>query len=241
MSATIIGPGRWTEFMAGARAELPIAVGVAPFGLIYGVLALANGLPPAAAQAMSAIVFAGSAQFIGERLIGGGAGWPVIWLTTLVVNLRHVLYSASLFPYIRHLRQPWRWLLAYLLTDEAFAVTVLHYRQSSETAAYRHYFFLGAGLMLWGAWQVSTALGVFLGAQAPASWGLDFTLALTFIGLIAPVVQDRPNLAAVIAAGVTATLTYPWPYKLGLFGAALVGISAGLLVERRAATIAEAS
>lgn len=234
MSMSPTTPGRRVEFLAGVRAELPIAVGVAPFGLIYGVLALAGGLSPAVAQAMSAIVFAGSAQFIGERLIGGGAAWPVIWLTTLVVNLRHVLYSASLFPYLKHLNRPWRWLLAYLLTDEAFAVTVLHYRQTSEAAVYRHYFFLGAGLLLWATWQVSTALGVFLGAQAPAGWGLDFTLALTFIGLIAPVVRDLPNLAAVTAAGVTAVLTYAWPYKLGLFGAALVGITAGLLVESRA-------
>ncbi len=117
------------EFLAGLKAELPIAVGGIPFGLIYGVLALASGLPPLMALAMSPIVFAGSAQFIGVQLIGAGTPGLVIVLTAFVVNLRHALYSTSLAPQMKHLPRRWQLLLAYLLTDEAYAMTIIRYLQ----------------------------------------------------------------------------------------------------------------
>ncbi|MEJ5199373.1 MAG: AzlC family ABC transporter permease, partial [Anaerolineae bacterium] len=124
------GPRR--ELYAGLRAELPILLGVAPFGMIYGALARASGLPTTTAQAMSAIVFAGSAQFIAVQLIAAGAPVIVLLMTTLIVNIRHLLYSASVAPYLRELRPAWKWLLAYLLTDEAYAVAILHYQQTDD-------------------------------------------------------------------------------------------------------------
>lgn len=224
---------RQFELWTGVKAELPIMLGVLPFGLIYGVLALASGLPPALAQAMSAIVFAGSAQFIGVQLIGGGAGTAVLWFTTFIVNLRHLLYSASLASYVRHLPARWRWLLAYLLTDEAYVVAIMHYANHEKPQQNKHWFFLGAGLTLWTGWQLSTAVGIFLGAQVPASWALDFTLALTFIGLVMPALRQRPHLGAALVAGIVAVFTFGWPYKLGLIAAALAGIITGTLLEAR--------
>lgn len=103
----------------------------------------------------------------------------------------------------------------------------------------KHYYLLGAGLTLWVTWQVSTAVGIFLGTQVPASWSLDFTLALTFIGLVIPVLADRPNLGAAVAAGTVAVLTAGLPFKLGLIAAALTGILVGVLLEYRAKTISE--
>ena len=125
-------PSPRSEFLAGVKAELPILLGVIPFGLIYGVLASGAGLPASLSLAMSSIVFAGSAQFIAAQLIGAGTPALVLILTTLVVNLRHMLYSASVAPYVKHLRPPWKWLLAYLLTDEAYAVTILHYQEADD-------------------------------------------------------------------------------------------------------------
>jgi 4-azaleucine resistance transporter AzlC len=216
------------------KAELPILVGTTPFGLIYGVLALSAGIPPAAAQAMSAIVFAGSAQFVTAQLVSHGAPLLVIVSTIAIVNLRHTLYSASLAPYTQHLRPLWKWVLAYLLTDEAYAVSVVHYTQNEDASnPHRHWFFLGAGLALWASWQASTAVGIFIGAQAPPGWSLDFTLALTFIALVVPGLKDRPSLAAALSAGVTAVLAYSLPYRLGLMLAALVGIAAGVWLEGR--------
>ncbi len=220
------------ELISGIKAELPITLGVVPFGMIYGVLALAAGLSPALAQAMSTIVFAGSAQFIGAQLIGASAPAAVLLLTTFIVNLRHLLYSASLSPHLRHLPSRWRWLLAYLLTDEAYVVTALRYdRALTKTADYRHYFFLGAGLTLWTAWQISTAVGIFLGAQVPASWSLDFTLALTFIGIVIPALKNQAHAAAALSAGIVAVLAANLPYKLGLMLAALTGIIVGMHME----------
>ena len=222
------------EFFFGVRAELPILIGVVPFGMIYGVLAIGAGFPPLAAQAMSAIVFAGSAQFLATGLYAAGAPGMVIVLTTGVVNLRHALYSASIAPYTRRLSLAWKGLLAYLLTDEAYAVAITHYLAGgtdAESIQYKHWFFLGAGLALWSAWQASTAVGILMGSVIPSSWSLDFTLALTFIALVVPNIKDWAGLLAALAAGVTAVLAAGLPYKLGLVVASLVGITVGMLVE----------
>jgi predicted branched-subunit amino acid permease len=209
------------EFWSGVKAELPLLIGVIPFGMIYGVLALAAGIPPAAAQAMSAIVFAGSSQFV--------------IMTAAVVNLRHALYSASVAPYLKRLRPRWKWLLAYLLTDEAYAVTITHYAEGGDQSGVgnKHWYFLGAGLALWSSWQLSTAVGIFLGTQVPESWSLDFTLALTFIALVVPGLKDRPTAAAALTAGVCAVGFAGLPYKLGLVAAAMVGIGVGAILEAR--------
>lgn len=220
------------EFLAGLKAELPIALGGIPFGMIYGVLALAAGLPPLMALAMSPIVFAGSAQFIGAQLMGAGTPGLVIVLTTFVVNLRHALYSTSLAPQMKHLPRRWQLLLAYLLTDEAYAITVIRYQQDRrDEAPHKHYYFLGSALLLWLEWQISTAVGIFLGTQVPSSWQLDFTLALTFIGLVIPTLKDKPHIASAATAGLVALLTYHWEYKLGLIAAALSGILVGVILE----------
>jgi predicted branched-subunit amino acid permease len=161
----------------------------------------------------------------------------LIVLTAAIVNLRHALYSASVAPYLQKLQPAWKWLLAYLLTDEAYAVSIGHYQNPNSAladggaAGNKHWYFLGAGLALWSTWQLSTAAGIFIGAQVPASWSLDFTLALTFIALVVPNLRDRPSLAAALAAGITAVLAYGLPFKLGLVLAALVGIPVGVWLE----------
>jgi 4-azaleucine resistance transporter AzlC len=222
------------EFLSGVKAELPILLGVIPFGMIYGVLALSAGLPGDTALAMSSVVFAGSAQFVGAQLIGAGTPAMVVVLTTLVVNLRHMLYSASMAPYVKSLRPLWKWLLAYLLTDEAYAVTITYYQRqdtSPSTSLYKHWYFLGAGLTLWSTWQVSTLAGILLGSQIPASWALDFSIALTLMALVVPNLKDGPSLASALVAGLVSVLAAGLPFRLGLLLAALIGILAGLLVE----------
>jgi len=230
---------RRLEFLAGVKAELPILLGVSPFGLIYGVLALSAGLPATLAFAMSSVVFAGSAQFVGAQLIGTGAPGIVILATTFIVNLRHVLYSASVAPYLRQLNTRWKCLLAYLLTDEVYAVAITRFTQvgaSPSASSSLRWYFLGAGLAQWSAWQASTAVGIVLGAQIPPGWALDFAIALTFIALVIPTLTDRPTVAAALSAGIVAVLTAGWPYKLGLVLAAVVGILVGLLVEGKPKT-----
>ena len=219
------------------RAELPLILGVAPFGLIYGVLARDARIPPEAAVAMSVIIFAGSAQFIAAQLFGTGAPGFIMLLTTFVVNLRHVLYSASLAPHLRRLRPSWRWLLAYLLTDEAYAVVIRRYAappgasDQRDGAGAEHWFFLGAGLTLWTSWLISTAGGVYLGALVPSEWSLEFLLPLIFIAIVVPMLTDRALVAAGAAGALVAVAAASLPLRLGLMAGAASGIAAGLIVE----------
>ena len=221
-----------TEFWLGVREELPILLGVIPFGMIYGVLALSAGLSPIDAQSMSWVVFAGSAQFLTAKLIGEGTPILVIILTGFIVNLRHMLYSATIAPYTKHLPLRWKAALAYLLTDEAFVVSAINYQREGDPA-YKHFHLLGAGLALWTSWQISTAAGIFLGAQIPASWGLDFALPLTFIALVVPGLKDRAGLITMGVASLAAILMVGLPFRLGLIGAAFVAIAAGLWSDKR--------
>jgi 4-azaleucine resistance transporter AzlC len=215
--------------MDGARDQLPLLLGIAPFGMIFGALALTSGIPPLEAQGFSLFVFAGSAQFIAAGLIADGVPPLVIVLTIMVVNLRHLLYSASFSPYFQHLPAKWKAALAWLLTDEAFAVASIRYQRDDTALAY--WYTLGTGLTLWIAWQVSTAAGILLGAYIPANWSLDFALPLTFMALVTPALTDRPAWAAALTAGFFAVILAGLPYKLGLLLAATLGIGVGLITE----------
>lgn len=218
------------EFWNGVRAEFPLLIGVFPFGLIYGALALNAGLSAGAAQLMSSIVFAGSSQFVTAQLVHDAAPAFVIVVTIAVVNLRHMLYSASLAPYLENLSLRWKVLLSYLLTDEAYAPSIIKYERDG-VQPFSHWFLLGAGFSLWFTWQSSTALGIFLGAAIPADWPLDFALPLTFIAMVVPILKNRPMIAAALSAGLVAVAAFSLPYKLGIIFAALTGILIGTVLE----------
>jgi len=226
----MIAKMRKQEFWSGIKDEAPILLGVVPFGLLFGALAISARLSSLAAQAMSSIIFAGSAQFIAAQLAGTGTSGLVIVMVVFVVNLRHALYSASVAPHVKGLNTGWKMLLAYLLTDEAYSVTITHYNREGDSET-RHWYFLGAGLTLWTSWQISTAVGIFIGAQIPASWPLAFILPLTFIALVVPALKDRAGVAAAIVAGAVGLLALGLPYKTGLLLAALIGILTGLLFD----------
>lgn len=220
-----------TEFLGGVRAELPLLLGVVPFGLIFGVLGLAAGLPGWAVVLSSSLIFGGSSQIVFAQLFGAAAPGAVIVTTVGVVNLRHALYSAAVAEYLRAL--PWRWklLLAYLLTDEAFAAAIGRLRDGPATA-HRHWFLFGTGFTLWAGWQLATLAGVLLGVAIPAGWSLDFSVALTFIALLVLGVHRRSEAGAALAAAGTALLAAGLPHKLGLLLAAAVGVGVGLLLRR---------
>jgi 4-azaleucine resistance transporter AzlC len=225
------GPGAAREFWSGARAVAPLLLGVAPFGLVYGVLAIASGIPPAAAMAMSSLVFAGSAQFLLAQLFAAGAPWLVMVASVGLVNLRHALYSASVAPKLGHLSAGWKAALAYLLTDEAYAATLP--RLDGAPGPHRHWHLLGAGLGLWASWQLSTAAGIALGAQIPRNLPLDFALPVTFIAIVVPMIRSKPAVAAAVVAGAVSLFTAGWPHKLGLVASAISGIAVGAWVDVR--------
>ena len=120
--------------MLGVRALLPMHLGVVPFGVIYGVVAIQSGISPLAAMLMSSVVFAGSAQFVLAQMVGVGAPLLLTAGTVGMINLRHALYSASVAPLLAHLPLRWRVLLAYLLTDEAYAAAIPHLMAAPRAA-----------------------------------------------------------------------------------------------------------
>lgn len=215
------------EFRAGLLGVAPLLIGVVPFGMIYGALALSQGLSPLAALAMSTILFAGSAQFLLCQLFGAGAPALVTVAEVSLLNLRHALYSAALASHFAELPRHWKLALAYLLTDEAYATIARREASGVPSGPNRRWFYLGAGLGLWSSWQLSTALGVLLGARLPADWPLDFALPLTFIAIVVPLIRNRTMLAVAAVSGIAALLLAGLPFKLGLLVAALAGMAVG--------------
>jgi 4-azaleucine resistance transporter AzlC len=217
-------------FLLGARDTLPLLPGTVPFGLIYGATAVAAGVPAWLTQVMSVAVFAGSAQFAVVLLVAGGASAITLVLTAAILNLRHLLYSASLGPTLRDAPRGWRLLLSYVLVDEVYGVVVG--RMLALPLRQRVRYMLGSGVTLWVAWQLSTLVGILIGARIPAGWSLDFAATLTFIALLVPLLRDRALVGAALVAGVVAALTLAAPLKLGLVAAAIAGIIVGMALDR---------
>lgn len=223
---------RHSEFINGAKDTIPLIIGAIPFGIIFGVIAVTNGLSPEATLAMSLFVFAGSAQFIAAGLVAQSTGLGIIILTTFIVNLRHALYSASLAPHMKHLSQKWLLPLGFWLTDETYAVVIRRYPQD-DGSPYKHWYHLGSALLMYTNWQICTVVGILAGQglQGLDQLGLDFAMVVTFIGIVIPLIVSRPMLLCAVAAGITAMLARGLPNNLGLIVAAVVGIAVGMLAE----------
>ena len=232
-TATAIHTPR-SEFLAGMKAIIPLVVGAIPFGIIFGALASTSGLSPAGTQGMSLFVFAGSSQFIAAGLIASGTSTIIIVLTTLVVNLRHMLYATTLAPHMQDLPPRWLLPLGFWLTDESFVVVIQRY-QRLDQSPYKHWFYLGTAVLMYTNWQLCTFIGILAGQwiDNPMRWGLDFAMIVTFIGMLVPMVRTRPTLGAVLVSGAAALALRSLPHQLGLVTAALAGVAAGVLLERR--------
>jgi 4-azaleucine resistance transporter AzlC len=232
-----------SEALRGLRDTLPFMFGSIPFGMLFGTLALAKGLDPLATMAMSLFVFSGSAQFIAVVLLGAGSGIWVVWFATFVLNLRHLLYAATLVDHVRHLTQAWRFPLAAFLTDETFAVMERRYRIQSAKADLRpqgggrnaHWYYLASCAGMYANWQFWTFIGITVGQNYPQvqNWGLEFAMVVTFIGIVVPLLTSVPYWAAAATAGLVSVIANPLPYKLGLMLAALAGIAVGVALDIR--------
>jgi len=223
-------PTARSEFLSGVKALLPILLGVIPFGLISGIAVVQTNIPAVSGLVMSILIFSGAALIVALQLISTGAPALVVLFSALAVNLRFMIYSASLAPFFKRLSAGWKSLLAYLLSDQAYAASIMHMNESTSPK-YRHWHFLGSGLTMWIAWQISVGIGMFVGASLPASWSLEFTIPLTFLSLAIPAVKDSPTAIAAFVAGTVAILAGGIPFKMGMMIAALIGILIGMLVE----------
>ena len=206
---------------------------MAPFGLVTGVAMVAGGIPPLEAMAMSVVVYAGASMLAATQLLSGGTPLLVILVTVLFINLRFMMYSASLRPHLAALPARWRVAAGYLLADNAYGLSIARFTEHPQLAGKAGYYF-GAALPVWLTWQAAVGTGVVVGAGLPGAWRLDFAAPLAFIALTVPLLRNRAMVAAALAAAVTAVAASGLPMRLSIAAAALVGLMVGMFFKRRA-------
>jgi predicted branched-subunit amino acid permease len=219
-------------FVVGVLEQAPILIGVVPFGVIAGIVAVEAGLSPLQAYSLSPIVFAGASQLAMIGLIARDAAPLVIVGTALVINARMAMYSAALAPSFRLLSPLRKAGAAYLLTDQAFALSVLRYESLDEPLGARFAYYMGAALTLWVTWQTASIIGVLVGTGVPDSWSLDFAIPLVFMALLFPAITDRATTIAAAVAAAAAVATVTLPLNVGLLIAVALGLIAGALGGR---------
>lgn len=214
----------------GVADALPLYVPAIPFALVIGLAVVESGINPFVGWSTSWLIFGGAAQLTLISLLGSGAAAAAAVTAALVVNARHLMYSAALAPTFQ--KQPtWmRWLGPYVLIDQTFALSTL--QLDLDPKSFRTYY-LSIGATFWTLWQITTALGLAIGPVVPEEWNLEFAVPILFLGLIVMGIDKSSKLiAALVGAGVT-FLAAGLPNRTGLLVGAVVGIVVGTIVERR--------
>lgn len=217
-------------FTQGVRALLPLTPGVIPFGLLTGVMAIKLGMSPLTAMGMTLLFYSGSAQMAALQLLGTGVLPVAVVVTALVINLRFVMYSASLAPYMQGMPGRKLWPLTYMLSDQSYALGAMQY-SSGELGRFAHHYYAGAASVMWLCWQLSVLAGVCMGKGIPESWSLSFTIPLSFLALLVPGIRSSATLGAALVGGAIAVSAITLPYNLGLITASIGGVAAGLAIE----------
>jgi len=223
---------RKEPFWEGVRDVAPLLPGVFPFAVITGATALQAGLSPETVLGMAAGIFAGASQLATVQLLKAGAVPWVIVATALLINLRFVMYSASLAPHMAHVPTYRRWPLAYLLTDQAYALSMARFHhRPGEPAGHKSRYYAGTALTMWVSWMTGNLVGIGFGGRVPAALSLQFAIPLTFLALLVPLLRDRPTLMAAAVGGGVAVAGDGLPFNLGLVLGAGAGIAAALVTE----------
>jgi len=201
-----------------------IVVSAAGFGFVYGVAAGAAGFSLVDASAMSVIVFGGAAQFAAVGYVAGGFSWLGIVLLTAFLNARHVLYSAALAPWLADRPLAERAVMAHLLTDEAFALSVTHFRRVGRADTWGYWFAaIGATFI---PWNLATIAGVFVGGAIPdpSRFGLGVVFPAAMAGLAVGLATGRREIvAAVVGAVLGVAISLAWDPAIGIIAGGLGG------------------
>jgi predicted branched-subunit amino acid permease len=215
------------DIIAGVRAMVPWLLGVAPYGLVIGVSAAQADIPTAAGWLTGPAIYSGSAQVATIELLDAGAAPLIVVATALAINARLILYSGTMAGHWRGTSMWWRALAAYLLVDPSFAVGTDRYQRPGDRAgAHAHY--LAGAVALWITWLVAIAVGASVGAQVPAGLHLEFVIPLFLVGEVVVRLNTPAMRRASLTAVAVAVLAFSAPLHLGLVGAIVAGIVAGL-------------
>src|SRR3981081_1647049 len=183
----------------------PVLATVVVVGIPFGIVARQSGLSPSEIVAMSLFVFAGASQFAMVQLFKDGVAWPVIVLTVMLINLRHLLMAAALRPYFAHVSVGRRLAAAFVLTDEAFAMAIGWFRRGRTELTYYATF----AVALYVLWNAATVIGMLLGPSIgePRRFGVDFSITATFIAIVVLGVRRRSDaIVALAPAGLASAL-----------------------------------
>jgi len=230
------------DLMRGIKGAVPVMLGYLPIGFAFGVLAVQQGLGVLDILFMSLFVYAGSAQFIAANLIASGAGAVSIVFTTFLVNLRHLLMSASLSPHVKKFSSPLLALISFGITDESYAVSITQVQKEEVSPWY----FAGLHGASHSAWILSTVLGGLLGGLIPdpGRWGVDFALSAMFIGLLIMQLDDRKDLLVSLCSGlfsIIIALNFEggWNIILASLLAATIGVGVEQWTKKSSLSLSE--
>lgn len=233
VSGTVAGDqfmDRKTTVYRGVRAVMPLCIGDFPFSFIVGALSVSLGMSVWQSTAWSCIVIAGSAQMLALNMLKTGTSLVVIIFTTFIINLRHILYSASLAGKIRDASFFRKCCMSYALTDEVYATTI---REMDGSREEKYLFYFTVMLTFWGTWVLADFAGALVGSSFPwiQSCGLDFAMVAAFIAIVVPQVKSQACTVAAVVASLSGVLLVVLPCSLGIVAASLLGVLAGLCVD----------
>lgn len=222
-----------SECIAGLRAVAPAVPPIVPVGMLFGATAVQTGFTPVSATALSLFAFAGTAQLAAVELLQEGATLRVVLATIVLINLRYVIFSASLAPEVSHLSRSWRALIAYPLFDLNYALAEARFEEVDPQEGHRGWYMVGVSLPLVAALVGGTLAGALAGRVVGDGFQLDFAITLVFISLLAPQVEGRPTALAAAAGLVVAIAGAGLPANLGLLVAVFCGTAVGVLAADR--------
>ncbi|HHY46081.1 MAG TPA: AzlC family ABC transporter permease [Firmicutes bacterium] len=230
-SSTRTQSPRLQLFLLGVQSAIPIMAGYIPVGFAYGVLARQSGLSLLQSTAMSIVVYAGSSQFIAVSMLAGGGAVGAVISTTLLVNLRHLLFSASLAPYFRRFPSPVLAFLSFGITDETYAVGIGQYPDREPRGAQ----VLGLHLASYLSWIIGSCIGAAAGGIVGdgARWGLDFALPGMFIALLIGQIKDGITLIVAMLSGlISITLARFHSATWGVIPATIISAAVGVVFKQ---------
>ena len=214
---------------------MPVALGISAWGLMTGVAMVKSGMSVFEAVAMTLLVYAGSSQLASIPLLVAGAPAWVVLATAFCVNLRFVVFSLHLRPYLIHLPR-WRRLThGYLTADMSYAVFTGRYPQPAATPAEQREqeaYLTGGYFVTWTAWMVMSLIGVALANIIPQAWGLGFAGVLSLVGILCSMATSRLRVVAAWIAGATAVAAYALPLKMNIVVAIGVAVLLCFWIEK---------
>lgn len=216
--------------LRGVKAVSPLLFGIIPFGLISGITGANTGLSFGMSTLVNVSIFAGASQLTALQLISINANMLVIISTALIINIRMMLYSLSIAPYLQNMNNRWKALLAYMLTDQSYAISSMHFMNNPDED--NKSFFFGTAFSVWAVFQIAAMIGYLMGSIIPPKLGLEFAIPLTFIVILIKGINSLSGVITIIVSGIVAVAASRLPMNLGLVLGVISGIAAGYISEK---------